>query len=100
MKLNMCNKFTLTLPQAGTKLGLILKTNTALGNMTEIKEVVANSPLATQIPKDVCIVSLKADVIGSVQARSMQDTIASFSKVQEAASKQLEIIVVPTGTFA
>jgi hypothetical protein len=71
----MSYKFTLTLPPAWTKLRLILKPNTALGNMTEITKVVANSPLATPIPKDVCIVSLKADVIWSVQPRSMQDTL-------------------------
>ena len=50
------------------------------------------------IPKDVCIVSLKAGAIGFVQPRSMKDTVESFGKVQAAASKQLEMIVAPNGT--
>eukprot|EP00574_Skeletonema_japonicum_P006003 CAMPEP_0201717148 /NCGR_PEP_ID=MMETSP0593-20130828/2943_1 /ASSEMBLY_ACC=CAM_ASM_000672 /TAXON_ID=267983 /ORGANISM="Skeletonema japonicum, Strain CCMP2506" /LENGTH=462 /DNA_ID=CAMNT_0048207117 /DNA_START=10 /DNA_END=1398 /DNA_ORIENTATION=- len=96
VKFNMYQKFTLTLPPTGTKLGLILRTNEAFGNMTEIKDVVADSPLENFIPKDVHIVSLRGDAIGFVQPRSMKDTIAAFTEVQAAASKQLEFIVVPT----
>ncbi|KAL7497036.1 hypothetical protein ACHAWT_005353 [Skeletonema menzelii] len=100
VKFSMYQKYTLTLPPTGTKLGLILTTNTASGNMTEIKDVVANSPLMNLIPKDICIVSLKGDAIGFVQPRSMQDTIESFAKVQTAASRQIEFIVVPTDTIS
>jgi len=98
VKFNTYQKFTLTLPPKGTKLGLILKTNKTLGNMTEIVDVVENSPLMNLIPKDVCIVSLKAGAIGFVQPRTMKDTVESFGKVQAAASKQLEMIVAPNGT--
>ena len=66
--------------------------------MTEIVDVDENSPLMNLIPKDVCIVSLKAGAIGFVQPRSMKDTVESFGKVQAAASKQLEMIVAPNDT--
>ncbi len=64
--------------------------------MTEIRDVVANSPLENLLPKDTCIVSLKGDAVGFVKPRSMKDTIAAFIETQAAASKQLEFIVVPT----
>ena len=96
VKFNMYQKYTLTVPPTGTKLGLTLRTNPAAGNLTEIKDVVENSPLMGLIPKDVRIMSLKGDAIGFVQPRSMKDTIESFTKMQAAASKQMEFIVVPT----
>lgn len=85
----------MTLPPTGTKLGLILRTNEAFGNMTEIKYVVANSPLF-----DTCIVSLEGDAVGFVKPRSMKDTIAAFVETQAAASNQLELIVVPTAAIS
>lgn len=96
VKLNVYQKITVTLPPTGTKLGLILRTNHGYGNMTEIRDVVANSPLENLLPKDTCIVSLKGDAVGFVKPRSMKDTIAAFIETQAAASKQLEFIVVPT----
>ena len=70
------------LPPTGTKLGLILKTNNSLGNMTEITQVVENSPLMNLIPKDACIVSPKADVTGSVQPRSIRTRLRHRSSVR------------------
>lgn len=97
-RLQLVQLLSVTLPPYGTKLDLIFKTNRNMGNMTEVVEVIEGSPLMNQIPNSVCIVTLKSDIIGCAQPRSMQETIAFFSKVQAAASRQLEMVVVPTGT--
>ena len=89
--------FVLELPPTGTRLGMALHGK----DMVLLKEVTPNSPIHHQIPAEFqnnCrIASLKSDVIGCVQPKTVQECIEAIMKAQAGPEMpgKLEIDLIP-----